>query len=196
MKDQKKKTINVGHFCTQVYFRYPSPAASDGDQRSVSHQLVQCVYKKTSYPSPIQVSHSLSLWVSLASLSRFRVDLHSNLLDCEKIFTSAGKSVWMCWIYYGMSLVPVFLTVWLNVILNKHKYNTRYKKNIRVCILCSHRIVTLEILKLILNHFKWDTGSFFLHHYNVSMLFQHLLTDWFPPSLFHQTSCNRVMITQ
>lgn len=39
----------------QVYFRYPSPAASDGDQRSVSHQLVQCVYKKTSYPSPIQV---------------------------------------------------------------------------------------------------------------------------------------------
>lgn len=41
----------------QVYFRYPSPAASDGDQRSVSHQLVQCVYKKTSYPSPIQVYH-------------------------------------------------------------------------------------------------------------------------------------------
>lgn len=40
---------------SQVYFRYPSPAASDGDQRSVSHQLVQCVYKKTSYPSPIQV---------------------------------------------------------------------------------------------------------------------------------------------
>ena len=39
----------------QVYFRYPSPAAGDGDQRSVSHQLVQCVYKKTSYPSPIQV---------------------------------------------------------------------------------------------------------------------------------------------
>lgn len=38
-----------------MYFRYPSPAASDGDQRSVSHQLVQCVYKKTSYPSPIQV---------------------------------------------------------------------------------------------------------------------------------------------
>lgn len=42
-------------FCHQVYFRYPSPAASDGDQRSASHQLVQCVYKKTSYPSPIQV---------------------------------------------------------------------------------------------------------------------------------------------
>ena len=39
----------------QVYFRYPSPAVNDGDQRSVSHQLVQCVYKKTSYPSPIQV---------------------------------------------------------------------------------------------------------------------------------------------
>lgn len=38
-----------------MYFRYPSPAAGDGDQRSVSHQLVQCVYKKTSYPSPIQV---------------------------------------------------------------------------------------------------------------------------------------------
>ncbi|TNM93683.1 hypothetical protein fugu_001859 [Takifugu bimaculatus] len=37
---------------SQVYFRYPSPAASDGDQRSVSHQLVQCVYKKTSYPKP------------------------------------------------------------------------------------------------------------------------------------------------
>ncbi|KAM8898515.1 TNF superfamily member 10, like [Spinachia spinachia] len=40
---------------SQVYFRYPSPAASDGDQHSVSHQLVQCVYKKTSYPSPIQL---------------------------------------------------------------------------------------------------------------------------------------------
>ncbi|RVE60353.1 hypothetical protein OJAV_G00180030 [Oryzias javanicus] len=40
---------------SQVYFRYPSPAGSDGDQRSVSHQLVQCVYKKTSYPSPIQL---------------------------------------------------------------------------------------------------------------------------------------------
>ncbi|KAJ0055935.1 hypothetical protein NL108_016434, partial [Boleophthalmus pectinirostris] len=39
---------------SQVYFRYPSPASSEGDQRSVSHQLVQCVYKKTSYPSPIQ----------------------------------------------------------------------------------------------------------------------------------------------
>uniref|UniRef100_A0A3P9K7P1 Tumor necrosis factor ligand superfamily member 10 n=1 Tax=Oryzias latipes TaxID=8090 RepID=A0A3P9K7P1_ORYLA len=40
---------------SQVYFRYPSPVASDGDQRSASHQLVQCVYKKTSYPSPIQL---------------------------------------------------------------------------------------------------------------------------------------------
>ncbi|KAM9836752.1 TNF superfamily member 10, like isoform 2-T2 [Aulostomus maculatus] len=40
---------------SQVYFRYPSPASSDGDQRSASHQLVQCVYKKTSYPSPIQL---------------------------------------------------------------------------------------------------------------------------------------------
>lgn len=48
-----------------MYFRYPSPAASDGDQRSVSHQLVQCVYKKTSYPSPIQVKYHFSpemLW--------------------------------------------------------------------------------------------------------------------------------------
>nr|XP_046237548.1 TNF superfamily member 10, like [Scatophagus argus] len=40
---------------SQVYFRYPSPATSDGDQRSASHQLVQCVYKKTSYRSPIQL---------------------------------------------------------------------------------------------------------------------------------------------
>ncbi|XP_077445711.1 TNF superfamily member 10, like [Stigmatopora argus] len=40
---------------SQVYFRYPSPASGDTDQRSVSHQLVQCVYKKTSYPSPIQL---------------------------------------------------------------------------------------------------------------------------------------------
>ncbi|XP_061619299.1 TNF superfamily member 10, like isoform X2 [Phyllopteryx taeniolatus] len=40
---------------SQVYFRYPSPASGDADQRSVSHQLVQCVYKKTSYPSPIQL---------------------------------------------------------------------------------------------------------------------------------------------
>ncbi|CAF91505.1 unnamed protein product, partial [Tetraodon nigroviridis] len=38
-----------------VYFRYPSPAAGEADQRSLSHQLVQCVYKKTSYPSPIQL---------------------------------------------------------------------------------------------------------------------------------------------
>ncbi|KAM8881799.1 TNF superfamily member 10, like [Synchiropus splendidus] len=40
---------------SQIYFRYPSPAASEADQRSVSHQLVQCVYKKTSYRSPIQL---------------------------------------------------------------------------------------------------------------------------------------------
>lgn len=40
---------------SQVYFRYPSPATSEGDQHSVSHQLVQCVYKKTSYPNPIQL---------------------------------------------------------------------------------------------------------------------------------------------
>uniref|UniRef100_A0AAV2KLD3 Tumor necrosis factor ligand superfamily member 10 n=1 Tax=Knipowitschia caucasica TaxID=637954 RepID=A0AAV2KLD3_KNICA len=39
---------------SQVYFRYPSPA-SESEQRSVSHQLVQCVYKKTSYPNPIQL---------------------------------------------------------------------------------------------------------------------------------------------
>lgn len=38
---------------SQVYFRYPSP--SEGDQNSVSHQLVQCVYKKTSYLRPIQL---------------------------------------------------------------------------------------------------------------------------------------------
>lgn len=37
----------------QVYFRYPSP--SDSEQRSASHQLVQCVYKKTSYLRPIQL---------------------------------------------------------------------------------------------------------------------------------------------
>uniref|UniRef100_A0A8C1FEL9 Tumor necrosis factor ligand superfamily member 10 n=1 Tax=Cyprinus carpio carpio TaxID=630221 RepID=A0A8C1FEL9_CYPCA len=38
---------------SQVYFRYPSP--SEGDQNSVSHQLVQCIYKKTSYLRPIQL---------------------------------------------------------------------------------------------------------------------------------------------
>ncbi|XP_052001331.1 tumor necrosis factor ligand superfamily member 10-like [Xyrauchen texanus] len=38
---------------SQVYFRYPSP--SEGDQHSASHQLVQCIYKKTSYPRPIQL---------------------------------------------------------------------------------------------------------------------------------------------
>ncbi|XP_030636109.1 TNF superfamily member 10, like isoform X1 [Chanos chanos] len=37
----------------QVYFRYPSP--SESDQHSVSHQLVQCIYKKTSYLKPIQL---------------------------------------------------------------------------------------------------------------------------------------------
>ncbi|XP_061103563.1 tumor necrosis factor ligand superfamily member 10-like [Conger conger] len=36
---------------SQVYFRYPSPG--QGDQSS--HQLVQCVYKKTSYARPIQL---------------------------------------------------------------------------------------------------------------------------------------------
>uniref|UniRef100_A0A8C5B969 TNF superfamily member 10, like n=1 Tax=Gadus morhua TaxID=8049 RepID=A0A8C5B969_GADMO len=48
-------TIGFVFLWLPVYFRYPSPAAIDGDQRSVSHQLVQCVYKKTSYPSPIQL---------------------------------------------------------------------------------------------------------------------------------------------
>ncbi|KAJ8007856.1 hypothetical protein DPEC_G00098530 [Dallia pectoralis] len=38
---------------SQVYFRYPSP--SEGDQPSASHQLVQCVYKKTTYARPIQL---------------------------------------------------------------------------------------------------------------------------------------------
>ncbi|XP_023692983.1 tumor necrosis factor ligand superfamily member 10-like [Paramormyrops kingsleyae] len=37
----------------QVYFRYPSP--SEGDLGSTSHQLIQCVYKKTSYIQPIQL---------------------------------------------------------------------------------------------------------------------------------------------
>ncbi|XP_060785841.1 TNF superfamily member 10, like isoform X1 [Neoarius graeffei] len=37
----------------QVYFRYPSP--SEGEQKSTSHQLVQCIYKKTSYLRPIQL---------------------------------------------------------------------------------------------------------------------------------------------
>ncbi|XP_062849397.1 TNF superfamily member 10, like isoform X1 [Trichomycterus rosablanca] len=38
---------------SQVYFRYPSP--SEAEQRGASHQLVQCVYKKTSYLRPIQL---------------------------------------------------------------------------------------------------------------------------------------------
>lgn len=38
---------------SQVYFRYPSPI--EGDEHSVSHQLVQCIYKKTSYLRPIQL---------------------------------------------------------------------------------------------------------------------------------------------
>lgn len=37
----------------QVYFRYPSP--SEGEQKGTSHQLVQCIYKKTSYLRPIQL---------------------------------------------------------------------------------------------------------------------------------------------
>ncbi|XP_035287845.1 tumor necrosis factor ligand superfamily member 10-like [Anguilla rostrata] len=36
---------------SQVYFRYPSPGEGDHG----SHQLVQCVYKKTSYARPIQL---------------------------------------------------------------------------------------------------------------------------------------------
>ncbi|XP_036843163.1 tumor necrosis factor ligand superfamily member 10 [Oncorhynchus mykiss] len=38
---------------SQVYFRYPS--LNEGDQHTTSHQLVQCVYKKTSYLRPIQL---------------------------------------------------------------------------------------------------------------------------------------------
>lgn len=38
----------------QVYFRYPSPS-SEADQSSASHQLVQCIYKKTNYLRPIQL---------------------------------------------------------------------------------------------------------------------------------------------
>ncbi|XP_014012074.1 tumor necrosis factor ligand superfamily member 10 isoform X2 [Salmo salar] len=38
---------------SQVYFRYPS--LTEGDQHTTSHQLVQCVYKKTSYLRPIQL---------------------------------------------------------------------------------------------------------------------------------------------
>ncbi|XP_061091554.1 tumor necrosis factor ligand superfamily member 10-like [Conger conger] len=38
---------------SQVYFRYP--ASREGEESSVSHQLVQCVYKKTSYLRPIQL---------------------------------------------------------------------------------------------------------------------------------------------
>uniref|UniRef100_A0AAY4CJ40 Tumor necrosis factor ligand superfamily member 10 n=1 Tax=Denticeps clupeoides TaxID=299321 RepID=A0AAY4CJ40_9TELE len=38
----------------QVYFRYPAPS-SEADQRSASHQLVQCIYKKTTYLRPIQL---------------------------------------------------------------------------------------------------------------------------------------------
>ncbi|XP_023653420.1 tumor necrosis factor ligand superfamily member 10-like [Paramormyrops kingsleyae] len=36
---------------SQVYFRYPTPG--EGDQDGGSHQLVQCIYKKTSYLRPI-----------------------------------------------------------------------------------------------------------------------------------------------
>ncbi|XP_035264623.1 tumor necrosis factor ligand superfamily member 10-like [Anguilla anguilla] len=38
---------------SQVYFRYPAPR--EGEESTVSHQLVQCVYKKTSYLRPIQL---------------------------------------------------------------------------------------------------------------------------------------------
>ncbi|KAJ8351334.1 hypothetical protein SKAU_G00228100 [Synaphobranchus kaupii] len=38
---------------SQVYFRYPAPR--EGEESSISHQLVQCVYKKTSYLRPIQL---------------------------------------------------------------------------------------------------------------------------------------------
>ncbi|XP_036404822.1 TNF superfamily member 10, like [Megalops cyprinoides] len=38
---------------SQVYFRYP--AAGEGEHGSASHQMVQCVYKKTSYLRPIQL---------------------------------------------------------------------------------------------------------------------------------------------
>ncbi|KAJ8247135.1 hypothetical protein GJAV_G00259160 [Gymnothorax javanicus] len=38
---------------SQVYFRYLAPR--EGEESSVSHQLVQCVYKKTSYKQPIQL---------------------------------------------------------------------------------------------------------------------------------------------
>uniref|UniRef100_A0A8C7V1B7 THD domain-containing protein n=1 Tax=Oncorhynchus mykiss TaxID=8022 RepID=A0A8C7V1B7_ONCMY len=41
----------------QVYFRYPSLTHEGGDPHggTSSYQLVQCVYKKTSYARPIQL---------------------------------------------------------------------------------------------------------------------------------------------
>lgn len=71
-----------------MYFRYPSPAASEGDQRSVSHQLVQCVYKKTSYPSPIQVgdltgsTHPAGWWAE------------PHVLTCVQLLKGVGTKCW------------------------------------------------------------------------------------------------------
>lgn len=73
----------------QVYFRYPSPAASDGDQRSVSHQLVQCVYKKTSYPSPIQVFKIARLWQRIHETK----SPHPNLLHSYTAPEGGGNQV-------------------------------------------------------------------------------------------------------
>ncbi|XP_055036493.1 tumor necrosis factor (ligand) superfamily, member 10 like 3 [Misgurnus anguillicaudatus] len=39
----------------QVYFRYLTLSSDDSRSTSVSHQVVQCVYKKTAYARPIQL---------------------------------------------------------------------------------------------------------------------------------------------
>uniref|UniRef100_A0A8C7ZAN4 TNF superfamily member 10, like n=1 Tax=Oryzias sinensis TaxID=183150 RepID=A0A8C7ZAN4_9TELE len=75
---------------SQVYFRYPSPVASDGDQRSVSHQLVQCVYKKTSYPSPIQVKCCLDENQKKANCFNNAEHLHSLL----QLLKGVGTKCW------------------------------------------------------------------------------------------------------
>lgn len=53
-------------------------------------------------------SFTESLFTGFGSLSPFCIELHSNLVQCYKNCTSAGKPVQMCCVYDRMALTPVF----------------------------------------------------------------------------------------
>uniref|UniRef100_A0A8C4X9K3 Tumor necrosis factor ligand superfamily member 10 n=1 Tax=Erpetoichthys calabaricus TaxID=27687 RepID=A0A8C4X9K3_ERPCA len=55
LKDGRLKVPRDGRYYlySQIYFRYPLETIHDHPELAISHQLVQCLYKKTSYLEPI-----------------------------------------------------------------------------------------------------------------------------------------------